>query len=351
MFKQPEYGHVYYPPVHSFDEAYRATLAAVLRDGHDVKIGSSLSTAAGRTTIELLNYSFLLERPSARLAVSASRPFNIFAAVGRLAWLLSGSNLLREIVFYDGAAQRFSDDGMTVPGSSDGARLIAARPGQNQLQKVTELLRDEENTRRAAVVIYMPEDVGRVSADIPCTISLVFNLREDRLHITTLMRANNALTVLPYDVFQFSMLGELVAAQLSVDSGTYFHLAASMHIYADDRGLARSVADERVRTEASAMPAMPRGNALAQANEFAAAEARIRALAMADRSDALVGAEIAESVEELGEYWAALARVVLIWAILKTAKTPNGVEVVDTLCSKLPSPLDVLAHERVAREV
>src|SRR5213596_589955 len=103
------------------DSAFVETLATILERGRPVDIGESLSVAAGRRTIEILDHSFELLEPRARLLHDAIRRWNPFRAVGRLVWMLAGSDRVSDIEFYDPRAAAFSDDGLTIPGSSDGA--------------------------------------------------------------------------------------------------------------------------------------------------------------------------------------------------------------------------------------
>ena len=82
--------------------------------------------------------------------------------------------------------------------------------------------------------VYQPEDVARKSNDIPCTFGLSFMIREDRLHVTTIMRSNNAWQLLPYNIFEFSLLAEVVADRIGIDFGTYTHHSLSLHLYEKD---------------------------------------------------------------------------------------------------------------------
>jgi hypothetical protein len=154
---------------------------------------------------------------------------------------MRGSNSLAEIVHYEPRAAGFSDDGITVPGSSDGARLLGINSQVNQLKALTQLMATEVNTRRASAVIYEPFDAGRQSRDVPCALSVTFNVRSNVLHMTTTMRANNALTLLPYDVFFFSLVGEITACRLGVAAGSHHHSAVSMHYYADESPRVREI--------------------------------------------------------------------------------------------------------------
>ena len=79
-----------------------------------------------------------------------------------------------------------------------------------------------------------PEDVARESNDIPCTFGLSFMIRDASLHVTTIMRSNNAWRLLPYNIFEFSLLAEVVADRIGIDFGTYTHHCLSLHLYESD---------------------------------------------------------------------------------------------------------------------
>lgn len=62
------------------------------------------------------------------------------------------------------------------------------------------------------------------------------------------MRSNNVWTLLPYNIFEFTLLAEFMAADLGVALGTYHHHAVSMHLYANnlDEAAVRSYLDRAV---------------------------------------------------------------------------------------------------------
>ena len=82
--------------------------------------------------------------------------------------------------------------------------------------------------------VFQPEDTARESKDIPCTYGLSFLVRENQLHVTTIMRSNNAWTLLPYNVFEFTLLAEIVASRVHVPLGSYTHHCISLHLYEND---------------------------------------------------------------------------------------------------------------------
>lgn len=95
-------------------------------------------------------------------------------------------------------------------------------------------MHSDPDSRRAVIPIYSPPDIGTDSNDIPCTTTLQFLIRSGCLNMITTMRSNDIYLGLPYDVFNFTMLQELVACRLGVKLGTYHHFVGSMHYYDRD---------------------------------------------------------------------------------------------------------------------
>jgi thymidylate synthase len=105
---------------------------------------------------------------------------------------------------------------------------------------------------------------GTLSADaidVPCACTLQFLLRSGSLDAVVYMRSNDVVWGLPYDVFLFTMLQEMLAVSLGVKVGTYFHTVASLHLYEKHLALARNVLASPASEEFE-MPAMPDLDAL-----------------------------------------------------------------------------------------
>ena len=76
-----------------------------------------------------------------------------------------------------------------------------------------------------------PQYANYTGKDMPCTFNLVFNVRGDKLYLTTYMRSNDVIWGFCNDQFAFTLLQELVANELGLKLGAYVHNATSMHIY------------------------------------------------------------------------------------------------------------------------
>jgi thymidylate synthase len=174
---------------------------------------------------EILAFNTVLTNPLARLLCAPDYPqvFNPGLAVARFFYLISGSHDLDEIAFYSPSARRFTDDGLTMPGGAHGYRLFYPNAATDQFEGLVRALRKHPERNRGAVSFYHPQDCGSESADLTCVMGGLFSCKEGRLRTLINMRANDALRLLWYDMFEFSMLGEFVARYCGFELGEYYH--------------------------------------------------------------------------------------------------------------------------------
>ncbi len=220
----------------------RQLLQEIIADGRIVEQDEG-SIYNNENILELLNCQLVLKEPKNRIFVSKSFPqlFNPGLAIARFFFLLSGSNLIDNIQFYSEGVSRFSDDGITLPGSSYGYRIFSDEYGDSQFSRVINLLNNRRHTKRAALSIYQREDCGRQSKDIPCCMSLILTPRGEDLHFTVHMRANNVLKILPYNIFEFSLLFEFIASYTGYRIGDYYHISTSAHFPSAQLSLAKGL--------------------------------------------------------------------------------------------------------------
>jgi thymidylate synthase len=293
------------------NETFITTLNTILVHGHEVDTYSSSEPDKRRKSLEILDFHITIDNPLDRILTNPTRRFNAIEAVARLVWMLGANNRLADIAFYQPKAQAYSDNLLSLPGSNYGQRILEARPGLNQVEGVIGVLQREIGSRRGAIVIWNPEDAVRVSNDIPCAFGLFFHQRGEYLVCTTLMRSNNAFLLLPYNLFEFSILGEMVATTLGLKLGPYIHIAASMHIFDDQRERAYKAIEDveapvsiQVRLVMPPMPGDPKP--FEQGQELARLEAQLRH----DYALQTPGT-LRRRGEKLHEYWRAFYHVLL----------------------------------------
>lgn len=288
---------------------------------------------------EQLNYQFSIEGPLNRLGPKL--PLDVAAA--RFVWMMTANNRLADIAFYEPRVESFSDDGLTVPGSSYGMRLRQPQPGLDQVNNVIKTLTNDRNTRRAAIAVYHPIDAGRESKDVPCAFGMFFHCRQDRLHTTIVMRSNNALSLLPLNIFEFSMLAEVVAVEAGLELGEITWFVGSMHLFEADISKANDILATAL-VPITAMSPMPRErdhHPLAQLTKLGKLEAKMRhdSRAIDHRS---IGEWIDRFCGELSPYWAQMGLF-----LLSNVAKKRGKDALHQVKARLDEPCRALAPIKV----
>jgi thymidylate synthase len=243
------------PVFETFADAY----FAVLREIND---RPSYSTATrAKTAIEIPNVSFTVRDAIARTPYLAARRANIVFNHAEALWYLSGRDDLDMIAHYAPRQRGLSENGTTLTGTAYGPRLFGASPpdGRSQFDRMMALLRDDPDTKRAAMLIMRPDELtDPANPDVACTLGLQFMLRAGRLHATTYMRGNDAVIGLFGDTFAFTFVQEFAARLLGVEIGSYAHHVGSMHINTLDLAKVERILAEPPHLDLghAAMPAM-----------------------------------------------------------------------------------------------
>ena len=100
-----------------------------------------------------------------------------------------------------------------------------------QLARIIDMLRNNNNTRQAAISIYDAKEIKSYKYDTPCTYAVQFTIVDNKLNMCVTMRSNDLWYGFCNDQYCFSMLQQLVARELSIPVGTYFHFAHNLHLY------------------------------------------------------------------------------------------------------------------------
>ena len=218
----------------SAQELYHRVLEAVI-DGEEVSsvmdprsIGSFWGTRE-RPTSELRYVTLVLENPRDRIVHAPT--FHLEEAVPRaVLCTLSDAIDLETVGFYNPKAINFSEDKKTVL-SNYGYRMRHLN-NINQIDEVIAQLKKDPNSRRAVIHVHAVGDSEIKYA--PCIDSLHFLIRNGVLECQSFWRSENALTLLPMNIFEFTLLQELIASELDIPLGRYVHSVSSLHYYLDD---------------------------------------------------------------------------------------------------------------------
>lgn len=201
----------------TFAEAYKKVIQKVIDEGITVKPRS-------QATKELLQETIKIEMPAYNMAYIKNRKWNLLHAIVESLYIFSSINDVRVTSIFNKNMQNFSDNGITMYGDY-GSRIA------DKIPLLINKLKDDKDTRQAVLTIYDSDDIDMVSRDIPCTVMLQFTIRNERLNMHVFMRSNDCIWGMPYDVFMFTNMQMVIANELDLACGNYYHTATSMHIY------------------------------------------------------------------------------------------------------------------------
>jgi thymidylate synthase len=174
--------------------------------------------------------AFRVTDSSRNVMVHPVRKLNYRFMVAEWTWYMRGWNDLRELTRFNPNMAAFSDDGLTLAGAY-GPRLAPQWP------YVLAMLLKDRDSRQSVAAIFSP--CPAPSKDIPCTLSLQFLIRENKLNLIVTMRSSDVWLGLPYDMFSFSQMQNALAGELKTERGWIQFNLGSSHLYKEHEELAR----------------------------------------------------------------------------------------------------------------
>ena len=183
-------------------------------------------------TMAMFNQGFTIENPLDRIITNEARNFNIEYAEAEWQWYLSGEPTIDTLGSIYGKIpsiwQKMANEDGKV-NSNYGAQWERGW----QLDKVVAMLKNNPNTRQAAISIYDGKEISSYKYDTPCTYAVQFTVVDNKLNMCVTMRSNDLWFGFCIDQYCFSKLQELVSERTGYEIGTYYHFAHDLHLYED----------------------------------------------------------------------------------------------------------------------
>ncbi len=178
-----------------------------------------------------------------------SRDTNYVFAMKFFIWMLNGSTDFEYVGISNKNANNFTDiDEKTgLPknfNTAYGPRI------KEQLPKVLEELIRDKDSRRAVIHILDKSDLDMLGtntkSEYPCTDSMTFLIRDNKLNMYCHMRSNNMVKTIVYDIFNFTMFQEYLWRTLQktypdLQLGSYYHTCVSAHYFENEQILVDKV--------------------------------------------------------------------------------------------------------------
>lgn len=224
---------------------------------------------------ESIASGFTLQNPCANVVTHPSRKLSPYYGSAELLWYLSGSRHIDMLQEYAPSYSAFAEDGgiaygaygwrihrnrgfryqlstleaICEPGAPDyphGHADWEKKPRSkinfdtisDQLSAAIMTLREKPESRQVIVSLWDSGDSLHAyfgdKRDLPCTLTWQFLSRSGKLHMIVTMRSNDVFLGLPYDVYCFTSMQQLVANACGLQIGTYHHRVGSLHVYEKD---------------------------------------------------------------------------------------------------------------------
>lgn len=230
--------------------AWQHQLRYILDNGREV-------SPRGKPTLEVRHPSLRINmnRPAVRVE---ERGLSYSFMAAEALWMIRGDDTVSGIAPWNSNIEKFSDDGETFFGAY-GPKIVG------QSDYVVDALLEDRHTRQAVLTIWRENPPE--SKDIPCTVSMDFQIREhlgrddlDQLNCHVYMRSSDIWLGLPYDVFNFSMVSAWIASRFNerlgesdklVVPGDLFWTAGSSHLYEDPGWIDFEMSDAEECAEAT----------------------------------------------------------------------------------------------------
>ena len=181
-------------------------------------------------TKALFNVGFTILKPTDKVIHNKNRKWNAEYAEAEWQWYLSGDPSIEKL------GEIYGKIPQIWKRMADSLGNVRSNYGwqwqrQDQIDKVVAMLKDNPETRQAAISIYDGKEIDTYRNDTPCTYAVQFTVLDNKLNMSVYMRSNDLWYGFCNDQYQFASLQELIAERTGYEIGTYYHHAHNLHLY------------------------------------------------------------------------------------------------------------------------
>lgn len=215
----------------TFADVYETALNDVLNNSEYT------SSPRDMKIFEVTNAALVIEDPSFCLYENERRSSQFKYIGAELVWYFSGRN---DVEFISKFAKfwEYIDNGDGTVNSAYGNLIFTEKNYHNinQYKWALESLIQDKDSRQAILHFNKPDHQWFGNKDFVCTLTGVFQIRDNRLNFTVDMRSNDLVLGTPTDIAFFCLLQEQMLQHLKkyypkLELGKYTHIVHSLHIY------------------------------------------------------------------------------------------------------------------------
>jgi len=215
------------------------SFASVYRDLLNDLLNSPEYTCSprGMEIREITDCALVIENPVFAMYENERRSTQEKYIAAEFLWYFAGRNDLSFIERFAKFWQHVANEDGTL--NSAYGNLIFTKKNEHNISQwewAYNSLVEDKDSRQAIMHFNMPEHQRSGNKDFVCTLTGIFQIRNNKLNFTINMRSNDAILGTPTDipffcVLQIQMLELLKSTYPDLELGTYTHFAHSLHIY------------------------------------------------------------------------------------------------------------------------
>ena len=227
----------------TFADVYQTALTDVLQNPEYV------TSPRGMKINEVTNAALVIEDPTFPLYENNRRSSQFKYIAAELVWYFTGR---RDTNFISKFAKFWEqiDNGNGTVNSAYGNLIFTDKNphGINQYEWALQSLIEDKDSRQAILHFNMPSHQWKGNKDFVCTLTGIFQIRDNHLNFTIDMRSNDLILGTPTDIAFFCLLQQQMYEHLKkyypdLELGTYTHIVHSLHIYERHFGLIDEMLD------------------------------------------------------------------------------------------------------------
>jgi len=215
----------------TFADVYQTALNDVLNNPEYI------TSPRGMKINEVTNAALVIEDPTFPLYENKRRSSQFKYIGAELVWYFTGR---KDTAFISKFAKFWEhiDNGDGTVNSAYGSLIFKDKNLHdiNQYQWAYQSLIEDKDSRQAIIHFNTPNHQWKGNKDFVCTLTGVFQIRNNQLNFTIDMRSNDLILGTPTDVAFFCLLQQQMYHHLKkhypeLELGTYTHIVHSLHIY------------------------------------------------------------------------------------------------------------------------
>lgn len=215
--------------ISEFDYWYSRYVNAILKYGYHIKNRTSVDTSV------MFGINFYLNLDT--LPILISKEIKLKSIIHEMIWMyFKGDNSLDYL--HDNGIHFWDkwDIGDGTIGNTYGYIIKK----YDQINKVINQIKEDPTDRRIIINLWDNEEIEKINKDLkegnktalpPCIDFIIFNVANNKLHVSVMQRSGDMALGVPFDITEIAILTSVIAKLTNLKPGKMSYHIANAHIY------------------------------------------------------------------------------------------------------------------------